>query len=168
MMVLFTSRNEAGANIAKKLIGMHGFERRETGCPMEGADGWEREGVWLIDTGAPTVLDVPTNFGTDCLIVLSTHRSKAEGRMLTAHVPGNWGAAGMGGEPKTLNIAHAAMLRRIMIALNGEAERIGWPACLEADHHGPTCAVPIIFVEIGNGEEQWADGAACLTHYATH
>ncbi len=160
MIVLFTDKNPASANIAKSLIARHGFARRDAGCPLPGAACWERGGVRLIGTGAPSVLEVPTDFETDCIIVLSTHRSKTPGKMLTAHVPGNWGDAGMGGEPRTLNIAHAPMLRRILLALRQGGDRIGWPVSLEADHHGPTCGTPILFVEIGNGEEQWADAGA--------
>jgi D-aminoacyl-tRNA deacylase len=162
MIILFTRHNEAGANIAKKLVAEHGFKPRGH-APGGAATGeWERDGVRMIDSAAPTVLDVPTDFDTDCLVVLSTHRSKTPGRMLTAHVPGNWGDAGMGGEPRTLNIAHAAMLKRLIRGLDAANRRRGldWPVCLEADHHGPTCGVPILFVEIGNDEEQWQDERA--------
>jgi D-aminoacyl-tRNA deacylase len=177
MIILFTKNNLASANIAKKLIEKHGFAKSktkapgdETGSPAEttleqaAMETWERDGVMLIDTGAPTVLDVPTDFDTDCLIVLSTHKSKTAGKMLTAHVPGNWGSAEMGGEPKTLNIAHGLMLKRLIRALDkaNREHKLGWPISLESDHHGPTCEVPILFVEIGNNEEQWADDLAAL------
>lgn len=153
MMLLFTSNNMASANIAKKLVEEHGFSQ-------SGKDEWKCGALRMIDTHAPTVLDVPADFDTDCLLVLSTHKSKKEGRALTAHVPGNWGAADMGGEPKTLNIAPAGRLKTLMQELRKEADRIGWDSSLEADHHGPTCSVPIMFVEIGNGEAQWADEEA--------
>jgi len=32
---------------------------------------------------------------------------------------------------------------------------LDWPLFIEADHHGPTCNVPIMFVEIGSTEEEW-------------
>jgi len=150
MILLFTSKNMASANIAKKLIEEHGFVEI-------GKDRWEHDDLMMIDTHAPTVLDVPTDFQTDCLLVLSSHKSKREGKALTAHVPGNWGAADMGGDPRTLNIAPASRLKTLMQELRREGERIGWDSSLEADHHGPTCSVPIMFVEIGNGEEQWED-----------
>ncbi len=150
MIILFTSQNPASANIAGKLIAGHGFRKAAE-------NEWERGGVRLVDTHAPTVLDVPTDFETDCLLVLSTHRSKVPGKMLTAHVPGNWGNADMGGQPKTLNIAAASTLKILLQELKKAGDRIGWPVSLEADHHGPTCDVPILFVEIGNGEAEWAD-----------
>jgi len=155
MIILFTSNNLASANIAGKLVEEHGF--------VEAGEGrWRSEavGVELVDTKAPTVLDVPTDFKTDCIIVLSTHRSKTPGKMLTTHIPGNWNEAMMGGNPRTLNVAPARILKRMLIELKEEGDRIGWPVSLEADHHGPLASVPIIFVEIGNGEEQWKDQEA--------
>jgi len=153
MIVLFTSENPASRGIAEKLIAGHGFGKT-------GENEWMRKGVRMIDTRAPTVLDVPVDFGTDCLLVLSTHRSRTPGRMLTAHVPGNWNAAELGGEARTLNIAAGSRLKTLLQELKRAGDGIGWPVSLEADHHGPTCEVPILFVEIGNGEAEWRDGNA--------
>jgi len=153
MLLLFTSHNIASAVIAGKLISEHGFAG-------VGENEWKKGDARLIDTKAPTVLEVPTDFDTDCILVLSTHRSKTPGKMLTAHVPGNWGSADMGGKPRTLNIAAAGKLKILLQELAAEAKRIGWPVSLEVDHHGPTCGVPILFVEIGNGETEWKDEKA--------
>lgn len=153
VIILFTSRNIASLNIAKKLIGNHGFEKTAE-------NEWVRGEVKLIDTDAPTVLDVPTDFDTDCLLVLSSHKSKAGGRMLTAHFPGNWGEAKFGGEPKTLNTACASRLKSLLKELDKANERLGWPLFIETDHHGPTCDAPIMFVEIGSTENEWKDDEA--------
>jgi D-tyrosyl-tRNA(Tyr) deacylase len=103
---------------------------------------------------------MPPNIEADCIIMLSSHKSKVPGKMLTAHVPGNWAEAGLGGEPRTLNIAAGSRLRKIAIEMKKEADKINWPFSLEADHHGPTINIPIIFVEIGNGEDEWKDTVA--------
>lgn len=154
MHILFTDKNPASKLIAQMLIDHHGFK-------ADGADRWKGGyDTALIDTKVASVLDVPTDFDTDTLIVLSTHRSKVPGKMLTAHVPGNWGAADMGGEPKTLNIAPAALLKMVIQELKKEGDGINWPVSLEADHHGPLSKKPIVFVEIGNGEEQWGEKEA--------
>jgi len=152
MIILFTSNNIASRSIAGMLIAKHGFTK-------SGGNEWKRGDVRMIDTRAATVLDVPTDFN-EPVLVLSTHKSRTPGRMLTAHVPGNWAEAGLGGEPRTLNIAPASRLKAVMLELKKEGDRIGWPVSLEADHHGPTCDTPIMFVEIGNGEEQWQDADA--------
>ena len=148
-VLLFTSSNAASLNIAEKLIASHGFG--ETGKNL-----WEKNGVRLIDTKAPTVLDVPTGFDADYLLVLSTHKSKSGEKMLTAHFPGNWGDAKFGGEPRTLNTAYGSRIK-ILVQELSKANKTGWPVYMEADHHGPTCGVPVIFVEIGSTEEEWND-----------
>ncbi len=153
MILLFTSANIASKNIAMKLIEKHGFVERTEG-------EWGREGVRLIETDAPSVLDVPTDFDTDLIIVLSSHKSKAGGKMLTAHFPGNWGEAKFGGEPRTLNIAYGSKLKMMIREIEEANKELGWPVFMETDHHGPTCDVPVMFVELGSTEEEWEDGKA--------
>ncbi|MEW6036196.1 MAG: D-aminoacyl-tRNA deacylase [Candidatus Micrarchaeota archaeon] len=153
MIILFTSENIASLNIAGKLIERHGFAE-------QAKDEWIAGGVRLIDTHAPSVLEVPTGFQTDCLLVLSTHKSRTHEKVMTAHMPGNWGDAGMGGSPRTLNMAPASRLKTLFREIKKQADRIGWGASLEADHHGPTCGVPIMFAEIGSSEEEWGDDTA--------
>ena len=154
-VVLFTSKNTASRNIAAVLIEKFGFREKEK-------NKWEKNGIELIDTEADTVLDVPTGFETDYILVLSSHKSKSGKKMLTAHFPGNWNEAKFGGEPKTLNIAYGSRLK-ILVEELAKANRTDWPVLIEADHHGPTCSVPIIFVEIGSTEEEWNDKNAALS-----
>lgn len=153
MILLFTRNNIASLNIAEQLIRDHGFRKVSE-------KEWRRGDARLIETDAPTVLDVPTDFETDLILVLSSHKSKAGGRMLTAHFPGNWGEAKFGGKPRSLNIAWGSRLKSMMIELKRANEGLDWPLSMETDHHGPTCDVPIMFVEIGSAEEQWKDEQA--------
>lgn len=144
-LVIYTSKNVASNSIAKKMI--------ELGSE-----------IGPINTGAESVLSIPTEFDTDCLIVLSTHKSKSGNPMLTAHFPGNWDKAEMGGESRTLNVAHGELLKKIIAELDVANKRheLGWPVFIEADHHGPTSRVPIIFVEIGSTEKEWSDEKAAI------
>lgn len=153
MMILFTSHNIASANIARALIQENGFE-------PAGEGEWTRGEARLIDTRAPSVLEVPADLDTDYAIVLSTHRSRIQEKIMTAHFPGNWSAADMGGEPRTLNTAHASRLKTLLLGIKKEADGIGWKTSLEADHHGPTGKTPLIFAEIGSTEEEWKDWRA--------
>jgi len=153
MIIIFTSQNIASLNIAKKLIENHAFKKIDDG-------EWKLNNLRLIDSKAPTVLDVPHDFDTDYIIVLSTHKSKIQEKIMTAHFPGNWSEALYGRDKYTLNIAVASRLKILFQEIKKEAERIGWNASLEVDHHGPTGDVPIIFAEIGSGEEEWADDNA--------
>ncbi|MBI5223423.1 hypothetical protein HY990_03300 [Candidatus Micrarchaeota archaeon] len=153
MILLFTKHNPASANIAKCLIEEHGFTP-DPSHPLH----WSRNGVLLIDTQAPSVLEVPTDFPADeTLVVLSTHRSKIEEKIFTIHYPGNWSKADLGGSPKCLNVAPASLMKSLSIELERSGHSIGYKFSLEADHHGPTCNLPIIFVELGSTESEWND-----------
>ena len=144
-LIVYTKNNEASAAIAKKISEIE-----------------PRPALEPVEVKSDSVLTIPTDFDTDCLIVLSTHKSKEGSPMLTAHFPGNWDTAMMGGEPRTLNIAHGTLLKRIIRELDtaNRKHNLGWPLSIEADHHGPTAGVPIIFVEIGSTEKEWKDERA--------
>ncbi len=161
MIILYTSENVASKNIAEKLVAEHGFARNDgSGTARQGMEEWVCGDIRLIDTKAPSVLEVPADFDTDYVIVLSTHRSKIPEKIMTAHIPGNWGNADMGGSPRTLVPSPASRLKILMQEIKREADRIGWKSSLEADHHGPTGSTPMIFAEIGSGEAEWADNGA--------
>ncbi|MDO8553252.1 MAG: D-aminoacyl-tRNA deacylase [Candidatus Micrarchaeota archaeon] len=148
--ILFTSHNIASKNIADAIIARSLKVKNES---------YNYE---LIDTGVPSILDVPTDFNDELLVVLSTHKSKNPQTIFTAHYPGNWNVADFGGDDKTLNTAYASKLKAILMNVNeiNKRENFGWNVSLEADHHGPTCSVPIIFAEIGSEEAQWKDKKA--------
>ena len=149
MHILFSSKNPASANIANKLIGNWFSEKDE--------NTWKYGRTILIDTQVENILDVPTDFETEGIVVLSTHRSEKEYPTLTVHVPGNWNEAKMGGEPRILNTVMASRMKEILRGLQRGQEKygLGWNVNMEVDHHGPTCSVPIMFVEIGSGEKEW-------------
>ena len=153
-ILLFTPENTASANIAKQMIELFGYKNVKKGI-------WENNGIKLIETSGD-VLEVPTDFDTDCIIVLSTHKGMQGKPTLTAHVPGNWNDAQFGGEPRTLNIMHAVLLKYILLEMKkaGNEEKLDWEIAMEADHHGPTCDVPILFAEIGSTEKEWANETA--------
>lgn len=158
MHILFSSKNPASANIAMRLMDM-GFSEvsgtgRETGNAEQETGCWAWKGNLMLDTQVESILDVPTDFQTDWLLVLSTHRSERKYPAFTVHVPGNWGNADMGGEPRTLNTAYASRIKDLLRALS-EKNTLGWSVSQEVDHHGPTCKLPIIFIEIGSSEEEW-------------
>lgn len=151
MHVLFSSKNPASSNIANRLM--------EIGFEEKGDDGWGWKGHRMIDTKVDWILDVPTDFQTDWLLVLSTHRSERKFPAFTVHIPGNWDRAEMGGEPRTLNIAYASRMKDLLRAL-AEKNTLGWSVNQEVDHHGPTCKLPIMFIEIGSSEEEWGNRKA--------
>ncbi len=154
MHILFSSKNPASSNMAGELI-RNWFSEK-------GEDCWECGKHILIDTKVEMILDVPTDFEAEGIVVLSTHRSEKEYPTLTVHVPGNWNAALMGGEPRTLNTVMAGRMKNVLKGLQAGNEKhaLGWNVNMEVDHHGPTCPVPIMFVEIGSGEKEWGHPVA--------
>ena len=95
----------------------------------------------------------------DLLVFVSRHAGET-GRLLTAHVTGNFGPAAYGGEPRTLSRAAPGAVSRVVDALATHAPE-GYDVGIECTHHGPTdTAVPSLFVEVGSDESQWADRAA--------
>jgi len=139
-VVFFTSKNIASKNIAEEFFSY---------CP---------KGIEVIDTKVDSVLDLPViPEDADYAVVLSSHRSNTAGKMITAHFPGNWNRADFGGEPRCLNIAYGSKVKEFIKSALPLAARINWPVCMEADHHGPTPIRPIIFVEIGSGENEWTN-----------
>ncbi len=153
MHILFSSKIAASVNPARILM---------EECFSESGDVWRWKEHTLVDTGVENILEVPANFESGGLVVLSTHKSKKEYPALTVHVPGNWDAADFGGESRTLNTVMASGMKEI---LRGQAEGnekygLGWHVNMEVDHHGPTCSAPIMFVEIGSSEKEWGNPVA--------
>ena len=153
MHILFSSKIDASANPARILS--------ENWFSQKGED-WVYGNHLMVDTGVESILDVPADFDSDGLVVLSTHRSEKEYPTLTVHVPGNWDSADFGGEPRTLNTVMASKMKEVLLGLdegNGK-HGLGWNVNMEVDHHGPTCSVPIMFVEIGSSEKEWKNPVA--------
>ncbi len=108
-----------------------------------------------------TIFDA--NIEADCLIVASTHKSASGKPCLTVHVCGNWDKAELGGEPHTLNPSSPTRLKAALKEMKAQVEKRGMDVeiTLEADHHGPTTKVPIMFVEVGSDEAAWANMDYC-------
>jgi D-aminoacyl-tRNA deacylase len=96
----------------------------------------------------------------DILIFLSRHYSANPVPVLTVHVTGNFGAAEVGGSPRTLAPAAPAMMQATLRALRKHCPE-GYRVSYEVTHHGPTgLSHPSFFVEIGSTEKEWTDPVA--------
>lgn len=111
-------------------------------------------------------LDSSPDPGADAVIVLSKHSSSSGRPSLTVHYTGNpTGDASLGGSPGVLSVAAALLGRELLRAYRDSARDLGllgeYQLSFEATHHGPTGnRKPLVFVEVGSGPEQWADGRA--------
>jgi D-aminoacyl-tRNA deacylase len=96
----------------------------------------------------------------DLFIFLSRHYSANPVPVLTVHVTGNFGAAEVGGSPRTLAPAAPAMMQATLRALRKHCPE-GYRVSYEITHHGPTgLSHPSFFVEIGSTEKEWTDPCA--------
>jgi D-aminoacyl-tRNA deacylase len=123
-------------------------------------DFWSSDEFDMAEYGG-SIIDIVPSRDADYYIFASTHRSERGSQSFTAHTPGNWGEAGMGGAPKTLNIAYGSKIAaaaRKMAELSKKS--LGWGVSIEADHHGPTLNRPVLFVEIGSTENEWKNPEA--------
>jgi len=101
--------------------------------------------------------DLDKKIDSDLLVFISRHSAKEERKCLTAHAPGNFGKNELGGKEKTLCIAPAVYLKKIIKELNKNAEGSDYEISIEATHHGPFLEKPVLFVEIGSSEKEWVD-----------
>jgi len=103
---------------------------------------------------------VDDSIDADLVIFLSRHSSVNPVPVLTVHATGNFGAAELGGSPRTLAPAAPAMMQATLRALARHCPE-GYRVSYEVTHHGPTgLCHPSFFVEIGSTREEWADPVA--------
>ncbi len=126
------------------------------------------EGFWLVEIDAHHIyqdgidrkLDA-CGLKTRLIIVASKHKSKDGNRVLTAHYTGNSGSAEFGGHSRKFSYPAPFVLRSILLNMQKVAKEIGYEVAMESTHHGPTdVALPMVYAEIGSGEEQWEDQIA--------
>ena len=97
----------------------------------------------------------------DIIIFATKHESKAGGKTLSLHAPGNWRNADFGGKPGKLCKTSALALKYLFIRLEENAKVLPeYKVTLECTHHGPLIEKPCLFIEIGAGQEQWNDKKA--------
>ncbi|OIO25965.1 hypothetical protein AUJ15_02125 [Candidatus Micrarchaeota archaeon CG1_02_55_41] len=157
-VIAYSVRDPAGRKMAEAFKSS-GFKERDS---FHGMPCWERGEVLLIESEQETI-GFSTRFETDLLLFASKHSSAAAKPCLTAHFTGNWGPAQHGGRERELCSAHPSALKAAFEFLRANPLE-GFPAIMEATHHGPT-ALPcrVLFVEVGSSEKEWEHEAACET-----
>jgi D-aminoacyl-tRNA deacylase len=99
----------------------------------------------------------------DVFIFLSKHRSHSCIPTLTCHFTGNFSADNSyGGNPRQIAISYPSLQKGYLKAITAARQEIPeYEAIIEATHHGPTSLnKPVLFIELGSSEKQWADEKA--------
>ncbi len=159
-LIVASRADPASLNIAHNLIHHHRFELEESS-----------EDFRLYQTGEVRLAivekeciylqpqDIPVNAGT--IVFASKHRSSTQTPALTVHATGNLtGEALYGGNPEEVSKVEPFRINAALSAFKRAVEEaeVTIKVTMEATHHGPTnFPVPVCFVEIGSGPEQWAD-----------
>ncbi len=103
--------------------------------------------------------DMAQAFDAPTALLVASRHSGETGPLLTAHHPGNFGAAEYGGQPRSLGIAAPALTAAVLAELHRTAPT-DYDVGIECTHHGPTeVPVPVVFVELGSDKAQWTDPA---------
>jgi D-aminoacyl-tRNA deacylase len=100
---------------------------------------------------------------SEAFIFLSRHSSESGIPTLTCHFTGNFSDNNQyGGLPRELGICHPSLQKQFIKEISYRQYSVpDYEISIEATHHGPTSLKkPLLFIEIGSTEKQWADTQA--------
>ena len=169
VLVIASKRDPAATNIAQSLIKHHGFTKNPE---ISEAVSYSNQAITLLILEKEGIYVQPEDLPVrpTSIIFASKHRSSTNTPALTVHATGNLTAEALyGGNSEQVSMVEPFRIRQALIALKKEAETAGLEIdiTMEATHHGPTSfPVPVCFVEIGSGPDQWQDPA--LGHVAAN
>jgi D-aminoacyl-tRNA deacylase len=167
ILLVASHKDPASLNIAKQVLKRYPF--RVTGetfqeNPTFSATLKEKKvTLTILKEETINAQHLPDNFANPSLIVfISRHSSTSGTPTLSVHAPGNFGAAEIGGLPKTLSVSPATAMRDALKALAyfKEGMKLEYEVSYECTHHGPSLDVPTMFVELGSSAKQWNDSKA--------
>lgn len=171
VIIVVSELDQAGVNMRKYLLELHQFEEKEI---LTTPDTWPT-GEFSVQKSpnlSVLILNLPqhqilTDYLKDSLdaklvIFASKHSSAAGTKALLTHVTGNWKEAQRNsGKDRSLALALPDALYHAYFALRKYRDKSAldeYTYGLEVSHHGPTeWDVPLIFMEMGGTEFEWAD-----------
>jgi len=164
ILVVASKKDEAGMNIALKILDLQGFET----ISEQFQEDWIRYGK-VLDTEVKLVFiredSINAQFITDyfdaeLVVFVSRHSSLSGIPTLSVHTPGNLtDEAKMGGIPKKVSVSPASIMKNTLkeMAKIKEEMGLGYKVSYECTHHGPSLDIPTMFAELGSSPEQWRD-----------
>ncbi len=158
-IIVGSKADPASLNIAQTLITQHGFIKVDGPSAPTYASGKvtlviiERECIYAEPA------DIPEDGST--IIFASKHVSVKGRPALTVHATGNLTSeAEFGGMAREVSYVEPFRIGKALRTLTQESARHNRhiEITMEATHHGPTSfQVPVCFVEIGSGRDEWTD-----------
>jgi|SRR2546422_2228403 len=159
ILIVSSRRDPASANIARALITKNAFEQG----PCHGIETYSKDNIRLVMLEKLGIYTEPSDIPSDAstTIFVSKHVSSSGRPALTVHATGNLTKeAKFGGNPEEVSYVDPSIIRSTLRALKTGVSQAGVQIdiTMEATHHGPTnLSMPVCFVEIGSGEEEWTD-----------
>ncbi|MFP4400979.1 MAG: D-aminoacyl-tRNA deacylase [Candidatus Woesearchaeota archaeon] len=173
--IVVSEKDPAGMNIKDNLIKRSQFkitkEKYEGNLIYEHKDAETR----LVTISEETIdhddidkklsfLKENNNLDKIIIIYATKHSSRSGIPSLTAHTPGNWGNAEMGGQDRLLCKASEQFVKEAIIYMEKRHSEISelknFDVVQEATHHGPYLESHVMFIEIGSLENEWKNQIA--------
>jgi D-aminoacyl-tRNA deacylase len=162
ILLVHSSRDIAGVNIAKSILQQYPFKKAPETYQESPIYTSEINGKHIcfvtLNEESVNAQYLPEDFPEAKLVVfISRHSSQSGKPTLSVHTPGNFGEAGLGGLRRTLSIAPAFAMQTALKELDrlNRQMSLGYEVSYEGTHHGPSLNLPVMFVELGSSEPQW-------------
>lgn len=164
ILVVASTKDIAGMNIAKLLIDHYGFEKttdvfQENPVLFKSVEGQEVKLVFVNEEIIQTQF-ITDFFKPKLIVFVSRHSAQSGIPTLSVHTPGNLTAkTEFGGLPKKVSFAHASAMKDCLVEMMRlkEERRLEYEVSYECTHHGPCLDVPTMFAELGSSLSQWKD-----------
>lgn len=164
ILIVASTTDLAGMNIAKKLISDYKFEKTATSFqqnPIYSKNIQDAEiKLVFINQQSIWAQSVADYFSPQLVIFVSRHSGVAGIPTLSVHTPGNLGEeAKFGGLPRKISVSPANAMKNTlseMARLRSEMS-LNYEVSYECTHHGPSLDVPTMFSELGSSPTQWKD-----------
>jgi len=158
-LILASKQDLAGMNIAHHLTELFDFEKIQENhyiCKDCFLAFIEKDSVYA------EFVEKEFDREIDFIIFASRHSSEAGVPSLTAHTPGNFGAADFGGSPEEICFSNPTAQKLALKELQTQKNELNldFEVSMEATHHGPLTGKLTMFIEIGSHKEQWTNKKA--------
>jgi len=167
ILLVASNRDIASLSISRQILKNYPFQQsveefRGNSVHKANINGRLVELVTLNDESVQAQ-DIADCFPKVELIIFVSRHSSVKGTpTLSAHTPGNFGEAELGGIAKRVSIAPANAMRKVLILMHQfrNEMKLAYEVSYECTHHGPSLDVPAMFAELGSSIEQWKDEKA--------
>lgn len=159
-VLVASDQDLAGRTLIDSLRNNYGFERMPATASDLTSRRFANARLFVASTSLLQLEDLDVSYPkATAFVFLSKHKSDSKIPTLTCHCTGNFGHNPFGGNPKQIGISYPSLQKSYLREMTNANESVpDYQIVIEATHHGPTSLKkPLLFVELGSSEKQWAD-----------